>query len=248
MSDAIDDDILGSATDERIHIEIRGTAVEIAPAEGVFTPTPNGLFYAESTSVRPGERVLDIGTGSGVLAIWAAKLGATVDAVDADRRAVAAARRNARLNRVQDSVQVREGSLLDGATGHYDVILANLPNEIVAPDYLAGLPPADAAVFAGGPAGNAVILALLDGALRFLRDGARLYLPVHSLTDYHATLDAALARYRLRLLTHAALPVKPFVIEHLAWYRRLDDAGVITIFERDGAWFSRGYVYELCPR
>ena len=138
--------------------------------------------------------------------------------------------------------------MLDGASGHYDVILANLPNEIVAPAHLATLSPADAAVFAGGPAGNALILALLEGALRFLRDGARLYLPVHSLTDYHATLDAALARYRLRLLTHAALPVKPFVTEHLAWYRRLDHAGVITIFEQGGAWFSRGYVYELCPR
>ena len=248
MSDAIDDDILGSATDERIHLVIRGTSVEIAPAEGVFTPTPNGLFYAESTNVRAGERVLDVGTGSGVLAIWAAKQGATVDAVDADRRAVAAARRNARLNGVADAISVRHASLLEGATGHYDVILANLPNEIVAPDYLAGLPPADAAVFAGGPAGNAVILALLDGALAFLRDGARLYLAVHSLTDYHATLRAALARYRLRLIAHAALPAKPFVTAHLDWYRRLDDAGVITIFERDGGWHSHGYVYELSPR
>ena len=248
MSDAIDDDILGSATDERIHLVIRGTPVELQPAEGVFTPTPNGLFYAESCDVRAGERVLDVGTGSGVLAVWAAKLGATVDAVDADARAVAAARRNARLNGVAEAVSVRRASLLDGASGHYDVILANLPNEIVAPDYLAGLPPSDAAVFAGGPMGNAVILALLHGALRFLRDGARLYLPVHSLTDYHGTLHAALARYRLRLVSHATLPVKPFVTAHLDWYRRLDESGVITIFERDGHWHSHGYVYELCPR
>jgi release factor glutamine methyltransferase len=237
-----------STASPRIHLAIRGTPVELEPADGVFTPTPNGLFYAESTDVRAGERVLDIGTGSGVLAIWAAKLGATVDAVDADARAVAAARRNATINGVAGSVSVRQGSMLDGASGHYDVILANLPNEIVAPAHLATLAPADAAVFAGGPAGNALVLALLDGALRFLRDGARLYLPVHSLTDYHATLHVALARYRLRLLSHAELPVKPFVTANLDWYRRLDHAGVITIFERDGGWFSHGYVYELCPR
>ena len=229
-------------------LSIRGVEVLIQPAEGVFTPTPNGLFYAESATVRPGERVLDIGTGSGVLAIYAAKLGATVDAVDADARAVAAARHNARLNGVADAVSVRHASLLDGATGHYDVVLANLPNEIVAPAHLATLAPADAAVFAGGPAGNAVILALLAGVLPLLRDGARLYLPVHSLTDYHATLHAAMARYSLRLLTHAALPAKPFVTEHLDFYRRLDDAGIITIYERDGHWHTHGYVYELCPR
>lgn len=248
MSDAVDDDILGSADDACIELAIRGTPVRLQPAEGVFTPTPNGLFYAESCDVRPGERVLDVGTGSGVLAIWAAKLGATVDAVDADARAVAAARRNARLNGVEASVAVRQASLLDGASGHYDVILANLPNEIVAPAYLAGLPPGDARVFAGGPSGNAVILALLDGAPGLLRDGARLYLPIHTLTDYHATLHAALARYRLRLVSHATLPVKPFVTAHLDWYRGLDEAGVITIFERDGDWFTHGYVYELCPR
>jgi len=239
---------MSGATLQHIHLAIRGTPVEIEPADGVFTPTPNGLFYAGSADVRAGERVLDVGTGSGVLAIWAAKLGAQVDAVDPDARAVAAARRNARLNGVEGAVQVRQGSMLEGASGHYDAILANLPNEIVAPAHLATLAPADAAVFAGGPAGNALILALLDGALGFLRDGARLYLPVHSLTDYHATLDAALARYRLRLVAHATLPVKPFVTAHLDWYRRLDDAGVITIFERDGGWFSHGYVYELSPR
>lgn len=69
------------------------TTVILEPAEGVFMPSPNGLFYARSIPMVQGERIIDIGTGSGVLAIAAAKRGATVVATDIDARAVIAATR-----------------------------------------------------------------------------------------------------------------------------------------------------------
>ena len=77
--------------------------------------------------VRGGERVLDIGTGSGILAIAALKLGAAVaEGVDIDPVAVRTAGENAALNGVQDKLTVLVGDLSDKASGKYDIITANI--------------------------------------------------------------------------------------------------------------------------
>jgi hypothetical protein len=145
-------------------------------------------------------------------------------------------------------VRVRQGALAAGLASRFDVILANLPNEIVASAHLARLSPEDARTFAGGERGNELILALLGAARRLMHARSRLYLPVHSLTDYHATLAAALERYRARLVSLAPLPTKPFVAEHLEFYRALDERGVVHIFTDGERWYSYGYIYELTLR
>ncbi|MDD9147597.1 MULTISPECIES: 50S ribosomal protein L11 methyltransferase [unclassified Sporolactobacillus] len=77
-------------------------------------------------------RVLDVGTGTGVLSIAAAKLGAgKVLAVDLDRVAVQSARLNVKLNKVQDIVEVRQNNLADNIEPGFDVIVGNLLAELV---------------------------------------------------------------------------------------------------------------------
>ena len=77
--------------------------------------------------VKGGERVLDIGTGSGILAIAALKLGAAVaEGVDIDPVAVRTAGENAALNGVADKLTVLVGDLSDKASGKYDIITANI--------------------------------------------------------------------------------------------------------------------------
>ena len=77
--------------------------------------------------VKGGERVLDIGTGSGILAIAALKLGAAVaEGVDIDPVAVRTAGENAALNGVADKLTVLVGDLSDKASGRYDIITANI--------------------------------------------------------------------------------------------------------------------------
>jgi len=88
----------------------------------------------------PGCTVFDIGTGSGILAIAAAKLGAgTVRAVDLDSVAVKIAGENILMNGVQDTVCISEGNLLTGVAGDdkADVIIANIIADVIirmAPD------------------------------------------------------------------------------------------------------------------
>jgi ribosomal protein L11 methyltransferase len=95
-----------------------------------------------------GQRVLDYGCGSGILAIAAAKFGATsVDAVDIDPAAVEAARANAAAN----GVHVTTG-LPETATGRYRTVLANIlatPLKMLAPLLCAHVAPGGALVLAG---------------------------------------------------------------------------------------------------
>jgi ribosomal protein L11 methyltransferase len=89
-------------------------------------------LQALESLVRGGERLADVGTGSGVLAIGAALLGAAhVDAIDTDPVAVKVARQNISDNGVEDRIDVSVGDRLAGMRGPYDLIIANiLPNVV----------------------------------------------------------------------------------------------------------------------
>ena len=77
--------------------------------------------------VQGGERMLDIGTGSGILAIAALKLGAaSAEGVDIDPVAVRTAVENAALNQVEDRFSGLVGNLSDQASGTYQIITANI--------------------------------------------------------------------------------------------------------------------------
>jgi ribosomal protein L11 methyltransferase len=95
-----------------------------------------------------GQRVLDYGCGSGILAIGAAKFGASqVDAVDIDPAAVQATEANAAAN----AVQLAAG-LPDRASGSYDTVLANIlatPLKVLAPLLCAHVAAGGALVLAG---------------------------------------------------------------------------------------------------
>jgi release factor glutamine methyltransferase len=77
--------------------------------------------------VRPDDRVLDMGTGSGVNAILAARTALDVVAVDVNPYALEAARDNARRNGVADRVDVRYSDVFSGVEGAFDLILFDPP-------------------------------------------------------------------------------------------------------------------------
>lgn len=89
-------------------------------------PTTQLCLRALEQQLRPGVRVLDLGTGSGILAIAAARLGSgPVLALDTDPTAVRAARQNVLRNHLGGTISVEEGTLRPGL-GPFDLILANL--------------------------------------------------------------------------------------------------------------------------
>jgi ribosomal protein L11 methyltransferase len=105
--------------------------------------------------LRPGQVVLDLGSGSGILAIAAVKLGAArAVGIEIDPEANVVALRNAARNGVTDSVQLLEGDagLLAPLVGPADLILSNIlrtANTALLPAIRGALIPGGAAIFSG---------------------------------------------------------------------------------------------------
>ncbi len=116
----------------RARIERTGS-MTLVVLPGVFNGVllESGRVFADALNsiLIPAEaRVLDMGTGSGIVAIRAAQLGARVTAVDINPEAVRCARINALLNRVEERVRVIEGDLFDPVRGErFDRVFFNPP-------------------------------------------------------------------------------------------------------------------------
>ncbi len=99
-------------------------------------PTTRMCLECVEQWTRPDMRVMDVGTGSGILALAAAKLGADhVYAIDNSSVAVESATENAAINGLSERIQVVAGTL-DEATaqrlaGQYDLVLANIIAQII---------------------------------------------------------------------------------------------------------------------
>lgn len=124
-------------------------------------PTTSMCIRALEEAIGGGETVFDVGTGSGVLAIAAALLGAgRVLAVDSDLMAVQVSKENVVANGVEQTVEVRQNDLLADLTESPDIIVAN----IIA-DVIIRLAPAAAAILAPGKVliASGIIQHRLDG-------------------------------------------------------------------------------------
>ncbi|MTH52480.1 50S ribosomal protein L11 methyltransferase [Bacillus mangrovi] len=109
--------------------------IELDPGMAFGTgthPTTVLCIQALERTVKKGSHVIDVGTGSGVLSIASAMLGAeTVRAMDLDPVAVESAKENVTLNKVQDKAEVFQNDLLRGIEAPADVIVANILAEII---------------------------------------------------------------------------------------------------------------------
>lgn len=104
------------------------------------SPMLGGAIFSE---VEEGDRVLDMGTGSGSLALIAAGKASEVLAVDINPHAVAAVRVNAARNRVADRVEARLSDVFSAVDGRFDLIIFNPPFQWFAPHDVADSATAD---------------------------------------------------------------------------------------------------------
>ncbi|MFX4293528.1 HemK2/MTQ2 family protein methyltransferase [Streptomyces bohaiensis] len=187
---------------------------------GVYRPQADTLLLAAAMrreGFTPGTEVLDLCTGSGALALHAARLGARVTAVDISRRAVASARLNTAFARLP--VSVRRGDLLSVLRGRaFDALVSNppyVPAPTDAPSRLGGGRAWDA-----GPDGRLVLDRICDGAAAALRPGGLLLLVQSHLSGPEATVDRlAGAGIRAAVSDRVTVPFGPVLRGRARWLR-----------------------------
>ncbi|MFD3654911.1 HemK2/MTQ2 family protein methyltransferase [Streptomyces sp. NPDC058620] len=187
---------------------------------GVYSPQADSLLLAAAMrreGIGPGMEVLDLCTGSGLLALHAARLGARVTAVDISRRAVASARLNAALTRLP--VSVHRGDLLSGVRGRsFDAVVSN-PPYVPAPSLS---PPRRGArrAWDAGLDGRIVVDRICDEAPAALRRGG-LMLIVHSALSGPGETVRRLTRAGMEasVSDRMVIPFGPVTRGRLAWLR-----------------------------
>lgn len=102
--------------------------VELYVPEDVFAPAGGGSFHKlVRDQISPSDRVLDMGTGSGISAILAASVSSDVVAVDINPKAVEAAAANAVRNGVAERIRFLQSDVFDNVDGTFDVIVFDPP-------------------------------------------------------------------------------------------------------------------------
>jgi ribosomal protein L11 methyltransferase len=124
---------------ETVEPEPDDIVIELEPGMAFGTgmhPTTRLCVAALEELVQPGDAMLDVGTGSGILSVLAAKLGAAlVFATDIDPLAIDATRENLQRNgvRMEGDTQVRieQESVPAGQSGRFQVVVANILTEVL---------------------------------------------------------------------------------------------------------------------
>ncbi|MGV1005186.1 MAG: 50S ribosomal protein L11 methyltransferase [Candidatus Nanopelagicales bacterium] len=221
---------------------VDGVSLRILCGDDVFAPSAVGSqALAHAMCVRPGETVLDVGTGAGVLAILAAKMGGVVSATDILDSAVVTARANALLNEV--AVDVRQGGLFSPFSEQtFDVIVANVPQDVLSPKTVKGWGADRVTSYSGGGDGTDILLETLRQAPAHMHSRSRLYCVVYSMTNHRKTLSHIVDHYSAKLVGFATPAVKDFVTDDLCWYRANPDTQIHQVGDR---YLTDLYTFEL---
>ena len=170
------------------------TSIDVSESPEVYIPSDDSYLLLKCVEVSPGQRLLEMGCGTGLLSLHAAKNGAIVTAVDTNPNAVECAKRNAARNNLK--IDAIRSDLFDGVDGNFDVIAFNppyLPDERRSTSWLERS-------WSGGIEGSEIAVRFLQDAWRHLSPGGSIYVILSSLGGLTTVLKSARQRYESEML------------------------------------------------
>lgn len=183
-------------------MEIDAT-IKIKVKEGVYPTFEDSYFLIECIEVGK-EKALDMGTGTGIIALHMAKKGAIVTAADKDVRAVVNAKENAEINGLK--IKVVQSDLFSNIDENFDTIVFN-------PPYLPSDEINDIA-WNGGKEGIEVAEKFLEDAINYLNPRGRIYLLLSTLGNIKKFIDTFDSIY-----TFEKINILPLFFEKLVVYK-----------------------------
>lgn len=160
---------------------------ELETNDFVYVPSDDSFILAENLLINKGESVLEIGTGSGLVAMYASKLTDNVTATDINYDAVELASRNFKLNGI-DNIRLLFGNMFEPVENEkFDLILFNTPylptsnNEVIGDNLNYA--------FDGGPDGRKVIDIFLKEVKNHLNKKGKVQLIQSSLSNIEKTMN-----------------------------------------------------------
>ena len=229
---------------------------KLGDAEAITVATTPDVFYPTSTTVlllraargalgRPCRSVLDLGCGSGVVAVVLARLvspSTTVCASDLSPDAVRLTSANAERNNVR--VDCRCGSLFDPWKGQrFDLIVDDVAGVAEPLDRLSGWYPPGVPSEAGRD-GARWILEILDRAPDHLTPGGQFVFPVLTLSREERILDRARARFAVvTQIEEQWYPFSETLVAHLSLIEEMSGEGNIRVEKRGSRWCWATKIY-----
>jgi len=170
------------------------TSIEIEVGPEVYNPSDDSYLLLKVVDVSQEERFLEMGPGTGLLSIHAAKLGAIVTAADVNPHAVECTKRNAAKNSVR--IDAFKSDLFEKVQGNYDVIVFN-------PPYLPGAATSTSWIeraWSGGDEGSETAIRFLNDAWKHLSPGGKIFMILSSVGGLMSVLKSARERYDSEML------------------------------------------------
>lgn len=160
---------------------------KLKTSPNVYEPAEDSYLLAENLLINPKDEVLEIGTGSGIVAMYASKLSNKITVTDINLDALQLASENFKLNNI-DNIEILAGNLFEPVKNKkFDVILFNTPylptdnDDIIEGDLNYA--------FDGGLSGRDIIDLFLNEVKNHLNDGGKVQLIQSSLSGTEETLN-----------------------------------------------------------
>jgi len=175
---------------------LRDRNIQLDMHPEVYAPAEDTYLLLSAIEVVKGEKVLEMGCGSGIIAMHMARAGAVVTAADLDERVVRATVNSARLNKLD--IRAVQSDLFTAVSGRFDLIVFN-------PPYLRGeVQGQEDLCWAGGSDGVRLTARFLDDAKEHLEPGGRVLLLISDDMDLSA-LENALREWKAETVASRTL-------------------------------------------
>lgn len=148
------------------------SSLKIYVEDGVYEPAEDSYLLIKALEVKGNEKILDMGTGCGIIALHLAKKGCKVVAVDINEKAVENAKKNAKANGLK--IDFRKSNLFEAINEKFDLIVFNPPYLPTKEEDLA---------WDGGKDGIEIIKKFLEEAKNYLEKDGMIYIVLSSLCN-----------------------------------------------------------------